>query len=245
MLVVHKKHAHRGEDFARAAMVSFAELDQKRQSALAVVDPRQMHGDCILLLGKAQKTLGNFDESIAQFDKAAKRDDSFVVQEAQYSLGRVLILKYITEHNDKESDADMQDIIFGLGFLDKFTGRSDSTGIITVGWDAFLLLAVGLWLLGRRNYDMVRTYLKATACNRDTICYHCDVAAFGKFPRCGHCKMVQYCCVEHQRRHWKVDSLGHKFACPLLRKWRAVEDGAMQMQEFDDYLEEFFGSILQ
>ena len=57
---------------------------------------------------------------------------------------------------------------------------------------------------------------------------------------CSHCKAVRYCNKAHQRMSWIAD--GHKFICPLLRKWRRMMKGKEARESVRQDLVDFLAS---
>ena len=57
---------------------------------------------------------------------------------------------------------------------------------------------------------------------------------------CSHCKAVRYCNKDHQRMSWIGD--GHKFICPLLRKWRRMMKGKEARDSVQQDLVDFLTS---
>ena len=89
------------------------------------------------------------------------------------------------------------------------------------------------WL--ERHLDLVVTMGR-------TLCMGCGLVRCNQdeMLSCSHCKAVRYCNKDHQRMSWIGD--GHKFICPLLRKWRRMMKGKEARDSVQQDLVDFLTS---
>ena len=75
-----------------------------------------------------------------------------------------------------------------------------------------------------------------------TMCMGCGLVRCTReeMLSCSHCKAVRYCNIDHQRMSWIGD--GHKFICPLLRKWRRMAKGKEARESVRQDLMDFLTS---
>jgi len=61
---------------------------------------------------------------------------------------------------------------------------------------------------------------------------------------CVGCLVTRYCSQAHQRRAWKKGRLCHKVMCPLLKRWRRLQNGEYTTDSCNAIFNDFFESIV-
>lgn len=125
-------------------------------------------------------------------------------------------------------------------------GEMQHDSIQSMKFQVYLELGKIRYLQGMTDeaLEYLEKHLATVVEHGRNICAGCGKVRFEDMLSCSKCKVVRYCCKEHQRHNWKHDGFmsWHRLACPMLRRYRLCLRGHVSKealrQELIDFLEE-------